>query len=161
MLSTIFFISCWANPRPKHVLEDVSLEDVLVDQIQLRLTAEFEILDSLSTAWDWLPETLAGGILLQKLVNTNQALNEVDDVVELRVKVSLANGNHCFSNDSLVFSLGHFDGPKLFEEIAKQISPGDSINALVPSEMGFGVRGCPGLVPPGAMLLVEISQPIR
>ena len=161
LLSSVFFVSCWSNPRPKTSSDDVVLEDALRDQTQARFNAEFEILDSLSTSWGWSPDTLVGGVLLQKVVDKNQTANAVDDDVELRVKVSLANGNHCFTNDSLRFSIGHFDGPKVFEEVAKHISPGDSVVALVPSEMGFGVRGYPGLVPPGAMLLIEISQPIR
>ena len=75
--------------------------------------------------------------------------------------MKLANENLCFENDSLKLIVGHYEGPKAIDEIASFISEGDSVHALVPSNMGFGVKGLPGFVPPGAMLLVEVSQPIR
>ena len=76
----------------------------------------------------------------------------------LKIDVKLANGNHCFSDDSLHLIVDHFDGAQMFNVIAKNISCGDSCRALVPSYIAYGVRGLPGYVPPGAMLLVDVRQ---
>ena len=84
--------------------------------------------------------------------------NAIDDEIVFDIKVSLINGKECFSFDSLQFVVGHYSGAKAYEEIARFVSPGDSCRALVPSDLGYGVRGVPGVVPPGAMLLLEIRQ---
>ena len=80
--------------------------------------------------------------------------------MRLSVEVSLVNGNHCYSNDSLYLIIDHYDGPEAFNEIAKHIGIGDSCSALVPSAMGFGIKGVPGVVPPGAMIQINATLPI-
>ena len=154
-------MSCWSNPTPEthHIPE--TLDSVLLDYSERIFQAEIAILDSLSKSWGWQPDTLAGGVLVHTIFDSSNEINSLSDEIMLSIRVKLANGNLCFENDSLKLIVGHYDGPKVFDEIASVISEGDSVNALVPSNMGFGIRGLPGLVPPGAMLLVEVSQSSR
>ena len=148
---------------PDNELETVALEDLLLEQNKLHYEKEIAILDSLSTTWNWNPDTLSGGILLERIPSTNTAANSLNhnaggDTVVLKIDVKLANGNRCFSDDSLHLIIDHFDGAQMFDVIAKNISSGDSCRALVPSSIAYGVRGLPGYVPPGAMLLVDVRQ---
>lgn len=154
-------MSCWSNPKPKTHHTTETLDEVLLDYSERRFQAEISILDSLSKSWGWEPDTLAGGILVQTIFDSSNEKNSLSDEIMLRIRVKLANENLCFVNDSLKLIVGHYEGPKAIDEIASFISEGDSVHALVPSNMGFGVKGLPGFVPPGAMLLVEVSQPIR
>ena len=118
-----------------------------------------KIIDSLSTAWSWNPDTIIGGILVER-IGSSDSFNAKGDTVRLSVDVSLVNGNHCYSNDSLYLIIDHYDGPEAFNEIAKHIGIGDSCYALVPSAMGFGIKGVPGVVPPGAMIQINATLPI-
>ena len=52
---------------PDNELETVALEDLLLEQNKLHYEKEIAILDSLSTAWNWNPDTLSGGILLERI----------------------------------------------------------------------------------------------
>ena len=156
----VFLSSCWSNPRPKKDNDPRLIEDSLIDNSADRYERELLILDSISNSWGWKSQTLIGGILLHNEIDIEGDLNVDGDNVFLEINVSLVNGNHCFASDSIQFTIGNYSGPPMLEEISRNISPGDSVIALVPSNMGYGVRGLQGLVPPGAMLLVELSQPI-
>ena len=158
LLSALFFNSCWFNPRPNNDENAISIDEALIENSTNRYESELLILDSLSATWGWSPDTLAGGILLHQELDESGSLNTVGDTVLFNAHVLLVNGNECFVQDSLAIIVGHFEGPQMFDEISRKISPGDSIRALVPSNMGFALRGIPGVVPPGAMLLLEIKQ---
>ena len=156
----IFLSNCWSNPRPKKENNQKLIDDSLIENSVDRYEKELFIIDSISNSWGWESDTLIGGILLHKEIDVEGDLNADGDNVFLQLNVSLVNGNHCFKSDSVQFRIGHYNGPAMLEIISKKISLGDSVIALVPSNMGYGVRGLQGLVPPGAMLLVEVSQPI-
>lgn len=157
--TSILFFSCWSNPRPVDTNNELSIDEVFIEKHIKRHESEMKIIDSLSTAWSWTPDTLMGGILLERF-GTSDSLNVEGDTVRLSVIVSLINGNHCYSNDSLYLIIDHYDGPEAFNEIAKHIGIGDSCSALVPSAMGFGIKGVPGVVPPGAMIQINATMPV-
>ena len=156
--TSILLFSCWSNPRPVDVNNELSIDEVFIEKHIKRHESEMKIIDSLSTAWSWTPDTIMGGILLERF-GISDSLNVEGDTVRLSVMVSLINGNYCYSNDSLYLIIDHYDGPEAFNEIAKHIGIGGSCSALVPSAMGFGIKGVPGVVPPGAMILINASQP--
>ena len=138
---------------------ELATDEVFIKEHIIRHESEIKIIDSLSTAWSWTPDTIMGGILLERIGNSD-SFNSEGDTVRLSVEVSLVNGNHCYSNDSLYLIIDHYDGSKAFNEIAKRIGIGDSCSALVPSAMGFGIKGMPGVVPPGAMIKINATLPI-
>ena len=157
--TSILLFSCWSNPRPVDTINEFSTNEVFIKEYIKRNDSEMKIIDSLSTAWSWTPDTIMGGILLERF-GTSDSLNVEGDTVRLSVMVSLINGNFCYSNDSLYLIIDHYDGPEAFNEIAKHIGVGDSCSALVPSAMGFGIKGVPGVVPPGAMIQINAALPI-
>tara|TARA_B100001564_G_C20250490_1_gene494649 strand:+ start:103 stop:606 length:504 start_codon:yes stop_codon:yes gene_type:complete len=157
--TSILLFSCWSNPRPVDTNNELSIDDIFIKEHIIRQESEMKIIDSLSTAWSWTPDTIIGGILLER-IGSSDSFNVEGDTVRLSVEVSLVNGNHCYSNDSLYLIIDHYDGPEAFNEIAKHIGFGDSCSALVPSAMGFGIKGVPGVVPPGAMIQINATLPI-
>ena len=143
---------------PNNHNNTISLDDALLEQSAARVALETLILDSLSDSWGWSHEILSGGVLLEK-INTNEgAFNTSGDTILLNVEVNLVNGNNCFKEDSLFLIIDHYNVSQMFNIIAKRLRSGDSCRALVPSDLGCGVRGIPGVVPPGAMLLVDVNQ---
>ena len=157
--TSILLFSCWSNPRPVDTNNELAIDDVLIKEHIIRHESEMKIIDSLAKAWSWTPDTIMGGILLER-IGSSDSFNAEGDTVRLSVEVSLVNGNHCYSNDSLCLIIDHYDGPEAFNEIAKHIGIGDSCFALVPSAMGFGINGVPGVVPPGAMIQIHVTLPI-
>ena len=155
---SVFLSSCWENPKPGKY-DIVTLEELLIEQKLKNQEREYAILDSISNSWGWDVEKLTGGILVERCQSGEVA--SVLDLEVLQVSIALVNGNHCFSNDSLLITKGYYDGALVFEELSKILNPGDSCRALVPSEMGFGIKGVPGVVPPGAMLVVEAKKLAR
>ena len=157
--TSILLLSCWSNPRPMETNNELSINEVFIKEHIKRHKSEMKIIDSLSTAWSWTPDTIMGGILVER-IGSSDSFNVKGDTVRLSVDVSLVNGNHCYSNDSLYLIIDHYQGPEAFNEIAKHIGFGDSCSALVPSAMGFGIKGVPGVVPPGAMIQIKATLPI-
>ena len=157
--TSILLLSCWSNPRPMETNNELSINEVLIKEQIKRHKSEMKIIDSLSTAWSWTPDTIMGGILVER-IGSSDSFNAKGDTVRLSVDISLVNGNHCYSNDSLYLIIDHYQGPAAFNEIAKHIGIGDSCSALVPSAMGFGIKGVPGVVPPGAMIQIKATLPI-
>jgi len=155
---SVFLSSCWENPKPGKY-DTVALKDLLIEQKLKHQDREHAFLDSISNSWGWHVEKLTGGILVERYQSGEVA--PILDLEVLQVSIALVNGNHCFSNDSLLISKGYYDGALVFEELSKILNPGDSCRALVPSEMGFGIKGVPGVVPPGAMLVVEAKKLAR
>jgi FKBP-type peptidyl-prolyl cis-trans isomerase len=43
-----------------------------------------------------------------------------------------------------------------FSEAIQQMRPGDEVVATFPAELGYGVRGSPPVIPPGAALQFRI-----
>tara|TARA_B100000683_G_C12438150_1_gene534798 strand:+ start:691 stop:1194 length:504 start_codon:yes stop_codon:yes gene_type:complete len=157
LLSSIL-VSCWSNPRPKNDTNSITLEDLLLLKSEQRIKSEMLILDSLSQSMGWSAKALSGGILVENIIDKEGSLNVDGDTVFMNVNVSLVNGNKCFANDTISLIVDHYDGAPVYNVLAKNMSLGDSCKALVPSDMAYGVRGVPGSVPPGAMLLVEVRQ---
>ena len=155
---SVLLSSCWENPKPGQY-DTIALEDLLIEQKLKNQEREFSFLDSISNMWGWEVEKLTGGVLVERFQHGEVA--PVLDLEELQVSISLVNGNHCFSSDSLLIAKGYYDGALVFEELSAILNPGDSCRALVPSEMGFGIKGVPGVVPPGAMLLVKAKKLAR
>lgn len=157
LILLLCLISCWSNPHPPSGDTRIGAQDLLLINEQ-RAQKERQVIDSLSIAWSWDVDDDAGGVLVDIIERGGGVKNESEDEVLFDIQVSLVNGRECFSFDSLHFVVGHYNGARAFEEIARCLSPGDSCRALVPSDLGYGVRGVPGVVPPGAMLLLEIRQ---
>ena len=139
-------------------MNSITIDEALLLQGTKRYESELLILDSISSSWGWQTESLAGGILMHQEQDYGGVLNAEGDTLLLSINVFLVNGNQCFTQDSLPLIIGNYDGPPMLDIISRNISQGDSVRALVPSNMGFSLRGIPGVVPPGAMLLLEIKQ---
>ena len=155
---SVFLSSCWENTKPGKY-DTIALEDLLIEQKLKNQEREYAFLDSISKSWGWNVDKITGGILVERY-DVDEVGGDLD-VEVLSVNVDLVNGNHCFSDDSLLIEKGYYDGALVFEELSKILNPGDSCRALVPSDMGFGIRGVHGLVPPGAMLVVEVKKLAR
>ena len=140
----------------------LDLSNAMLEYNAARLTAELQIIDSLSVAWGWSSEVISGGIVYEKVEASRQHLPSVHvyegDTVLWDVSVSLINGIQCFSLESLQFVVGSAVQPSGFEAIATKTLRGDSVRAMVPSLMGYGIRGLPGKIPPGALLVLRLRQ---
>ena len=160
-------LSCNTKDRKKDKFDSIeerqkALSNAMLDYNAARLQAELEIIDSLSTAWGWSVEKISGGIVFEK-VSDSASQNDMTSVVEgdtvmWDMSASLINGVECFTQDSLQFVVGHSNQPIGFEEIASNILRGDSIRAILPSLMGYGIKGIKGEVPPGALLVLKVRQ---
>ena len=163
---TMTVLSCNTNERQKDKFDTIeqrqkALSNAILDYNAARLQAELEIIDSLSIAWGWSAEKISGGIVFEKVDSESQ--NDMTSVVEgdtvlWNMSASLINGVECFTQDSLQFVIGHSNQPIGFEEIASNILRGDSIRAILPSLMGYGIKGIKGEVPPGALLVLKVRQ---
>ena len=91
---------------PNNEVETVALKKELLEQNKLKFENEISILNSLSTTWGWSPDTLLGGILLERIPSSQTPLNISNfnvegDTAVLNVDVKLVNGNSCYFDDSL------------------------------------------------------------
>ena len=154
-LITVLLVSCWVN-NPSEAESVVGKEDVVATAAE-RALSERAIIDSVATSWGWGDLVLPGGIRYAKYGH-NTKLNSAESLVYLDVYVDLLNGNKCYWLDSIEVEVGKYAGIRAVDEISKVIGLGDSIVALVPSDFGHGLAGLPGVVPPGAMLKVTVSQ---
>ena len=155
---SLSLVSCWSNERldeSKGVVNEKVLETA-ADRAQ----KERAIIDSVATSWGWSDDLLPGGIRYAKY-SQNSELNSDSSIVYLDVYVDLLNGNKCYWLDSIEVSVGKYPGIRAIDEISKAIGEGDSLVALVPSDFGHGLTGVPGVVPPGAMLKISVSQQSR
>lgn len=159
--------SCNSNDRSQNeygTLEErqQALSNALLDYNAARLIAELDIIDSLSISWRWTTEVISGGIVYEKLdisnVHDNSSSVIEGDTVHWNVSVNLINGVKCFTLDSLQFIVGRANQPSGFEAIALNTLRGDSVRAIVPSLMGYGTKGVPGKIPPGALLVLNVRQ---
>jgi hypothetical protein len=162
--------SCNANDRSQN--EYVSLEErqgdfskAKLEYNAARLVAELQIIDSLSVAWGWNTEVISGGIVYEKVEASHEHVSSVSAVpviegetVLWNVSASLINGVTCFVMDSLQFVVGSASQPSGFEAIASHTLRGDSVRAIVPSLLGYGNKGLPGQIPPGALLVLHLRQ---
>ena len=159
--------SCNSDDRSQN--EYVSLEErqqalsnAMLDYNAARLIAELDIIDSLSVSWGWTTEVISGGIVYEKVdvsnVQDNSSAVIEGDTVLWNVSVNLINGVKCFTLDSLQFVVGQANQPSGYEALALNTLRGDSVRALVPSLMGYGTKGVPGKIPPGALLVLNVRQ---
>lgn len=163
----LFIQSCDSNDRGQNEYGRVEqhqrdLSNAMLEYNAARMTAELQIIDSLSVAWGWSSEVISGGIVYEKVEASSKHLPSVPvfegDTVLWDVSVSLINGIQCFSLDSLQFVVGSAVQPSGFEAIATKTLRGDSVRAMVPSLMGYGIRGLSGKIPPGALLVLRLRQ---
>ena len=159
--------SCNSNDRSQSEYGSLeqrqrNLSKAMLEYNAARLAAELQVIDSLSVAWGWTPEVISGGIVCEKIASSSEGLSSVPvfegDTVLWDINVSLINGVSCFSMDSLQFVLGSAIRPSGFEAIATNVLRGDSVRAMVPSLMGYGIKGLPGKIPPGALLVLRLRQ---
>ena len=159
--------SCNTNDRSQN--EYVSLEErqgdfskAKLEYNAARLVAELHVIDSLSVAWGWNTEVISGGIVYEKVEASHEHVSSVPviegETVLWNVSASLINGVTCFVMDSLQFVVGSASQPSGFEAIASHTLRGDSVRAIVPSLLGYGNKGLPGQIPPGALLVLHLRQ---
>lgn len=132
-------------------------KELVLETAAQRALKERAVIDSVANSWGWSSDELSGGIRYMKY-GEGEAVNSIDSLVYLDVYVDLINGNKCYWLDSTEVKVGKYAGIKAIDEISKAMGEGDSIVALVPSDFGHGLTGLPGVVPPGAMLKVSVSQ---
>ena len=85
--TSILLFSCWSNPRPVDTNNELAIDDVLIKEHIIRHESEMKIIDSLAKAWSWTPDTIMGGILLER-IGSSDSFNAEGDTVRLSVEVA-------------------------------------------------------------------------
>ena len=155
---SLLLVSCWCYNSTDEVKG--FMNETTIDTAAERAQKEKAIIDSVAKSLGWGDDVLPGGIRYVKH-SQNSHINTDGSVVCLDVYVDLLNGNKCYWLDSIEVNVGKYVGIKAIDEISKAIGDGDSLVALVPSDFGHGLTGIPGVVPPGAMLKISVSQQSR
>ena len=134
--------------------------DLLEFQRQ-RAMALDSLMSAVSSDWE-TPIQTGTGLRLEVLdsVPGSNAVRDLPDgsVLEIHHRFSLLDGRvltEWESDGPLAFELGNTDLPSGFHELFGQASLGDSLRALVPPILAWGMSGLPPDIPQEAVIAVE------
>lgn len=116
--------------------------------------------------WDWAGtgevRTSATGLVhVLRAAGADTVKAQPGDAVSWTGEVRLPDSTVCFTFSEatpLQFRVDRADLPSGFHELARQLADGDSVEALVPSYLGWGLSGHAPEVPNDAVLWICIRQ---
>lgn len=153
------------NSRQSKKLVRVVTSKELIQFNQQKLIAQEALLDSLSEQWGWKDESsfmkLGSGlrVLLKESVGLEHAEFSKDDSARWIAEMRLVDSTEVMTwghDEPLVFHKNRSGWPLGFQDLANQLSPGDSVECLMPSHMAWGLTGLPPAIPQDAALWLRI-----
>jgi hypothetical protein len=118
-----------------------------------RVAWQERLIDSLTVGGDWrVGET---GLRYRCIESQGNEVNlDRGEWVHWNVRVGLADGQQCFKR-LLLFKWQAMDVPIGFHDLAELSAPGDSIEAWLPSHLGWGLSGDGRNIPPDEVIQVS------
>lgn len=98
---------------------------------------------------------------IETLVAGSGASPKADDLVTVHYTGWFTNGAKFDSsvdrNEPFAFTLGAGEVIAGWDEGVAQMRVGQKVKLTIPPELGYGVRGYPGAIPPNATLVFEVE----
>jgi FKBP-type peptidyl-prolyl cis-trans isomerase len=105
--------------------------------------------------------TLDNGIKLEDLVVGTGAEAKVGSFVEVNYRGLLENGTQFDSSydrkQTLPFQVGAGQMIQGFDVGVRGMKVGGKRKVTIPSELGYGAKGVPGVIPPNSVLIFEVE----
>ena len=154
--------SCKQKPKPvaseqeirqyKEPLMNVNKHLVEKDRIRIEKYAE-------RRNWD-MQESETGLFYLIDGHGLGEKAKE-KDLVTISYSLSLLDGTHCYSTDSLgpeAFVVGHEDVESGLDEGVRLMRKGDKAKLIVPPHLAFGLLGDNDKIPPRSIIVFELEM---
>ncbi len=166
-LSTIIFsiligvlsLSC-AEKRKKIHIDENELKEQLMDANKNILRSEFHLIDSFIAKHNYQMKETGSGLRYQIVKEVEATQASAGDEVLIRYKAFLLNGELCQESDKEApeqVKLGEAKLVRGLEEAILLMRVGEVARLVVPSHLGYGVRGDGKTVPPASILYYEIN----
>jgi FKBP-type peptidyl-prolyl cis-trans isomerase len=125
-------------------------------QVQLQVIEEVEFAASLGIDLATFTELPSGVYIQDVVVGTGDAA-EVGDQVVVGYTGYLTDGS-TFDAGSFPFELGSADEAIAgFHEGVRGMQVGGERRVIIPPELGYGAQGLAGIIPPGAILIFDLT----
>lgn len=128
--------------------------------------AQSTAMDAQIQTWRWsdrgpVTRTPTGILFVKLAAGADTARAQSGTRVEWTGEVRLPDSTLCFAfpvDSPLAFEVDRADLPSGFHALAQQLADGDSVEALLPSYLGWGLSGHAPEVPTDAVLWLRIRQ---
>jgi FKBP-type peptidyl-prolyl cis-trans isomerase len=160
VFAMIIMPGCSDKPR-KPVRSDQEMEHLREPMIrvnQLLVEKNNEVIRKYIARRNWDMEVTETGLWHGLLASgTGRKVSE-GDRIKLRYRVSLLDGTQCYSSDStgyLVFTAGTGQVEAGLDETVLLYHAGDSVRAILPPHLAFGLLGDEHKIPPRSIIQYE------
>jgi len=140
------------------VHEDFEGEKIAVNQeIVRRENADIELI---AKRYEWNLTRTKSGLYYQIINNTNGESPKKRNIVKIKGNIVLANGKEIYNSkiDGMKeFVVEQSEEPIGLHELVKLMRVGEKANAIIPSNLAFGITGDGGEIPPAASLICNIE----
>lgn len=164
LFATIIWMGCTSNPSPPSEAEHMSptqMREALIERNRTVLSQQRNRIEQYIKEQK-LPMERSGTGMYYRFISGGPAVKMVqdEDDVAVRYQLNLLNGNLIYeaSPQPEFFVVGKDDRILLgVHEAVKLMQPGDSIFAILPSHLAFGVGGDLDQVPTEAVIALHLK----
>ncbi|TAH38795.1 MAG: hypothetical protein EYC69_14000 [Bacteroidetes bacterium] len=159
ILLVISSLSCKEKRKEIHIDEN-ELREQLMDANKNLLRSEFHLIDSFIQAHNYQMKETGSGLRYQIVKNVEGRQAIAGDEVLIRYKAFLLNGELCQQSPNAgpeEVKLGEARLNRGLEEALLLMKEGEVARLVIPSHLGYGIRGDGKLIPPASILYYEIN----
>lgn len=160
-LLPVFFISCTEPPKNIQPVASLkSMEDSAVAFNHQIVQSEMQEIDDYILRYHWDMNKTQTGLRYMVYRTGNGASPKQGDIVEIRYKVNLLNGDLVYKSDSITplnFEIGKRRVVSGLEEGILLMKKGDRAKLIVPSHLAFSLLGDMAKIPARAVLVCDVE----
>lgn len=160
LYALIFFTASCKEKTRSPVINLNEINEELIDANKNLIKNESSIIDSFVTAHKYRMEVTGSGLRIDLVKKTNKENAVPGDVVLLRYKGYLLDGSLCDENPkdiSLSVKVGEGSLIKGLEEAILLMREGEVARLILPSYLGYGLRGDGKLIGRASVLYYELN----
>ena len=155
----IFFSCRYNNKEIMHVIsDDFEEEKIAVNkEIVRRENADIELI---AKRYEWNLTRTESGLYYQIVNQTNGEYPKKRNRVIIKGNIVLINGKEIYNSkfDGMKeFVVEQSEEPVGLHELVKLMRVGEKANAIIPSNLAYGITGDGGEIPPAASLICNIE----
>jgi FKBP-type peptidyl-prolyl cis-trans isomerase len=159
MFLCVFYSCQYNNGETMYVIhEDFEEEKIaVIKEIVRRENADIELI---AKRYEWNLTRTESGLYYQIVNQTNGEYPKKKNRVKIKGGIVLANGKEIynFKTDGIKeFTVEQSEEPIGLHELVKLMRVGEKVNAIIPSNLAYGVSGNGGEIPPAASLICKLE----